>query len=73
MNTAEIIQSKQVLEENIKSLVADFKTKNSLSDVDIDVITHNIYMDGSVGSFFQTLDVVVTAKVNEAGAEIIIK
>lgn len=73
MNTAEIIQSKQVLEENIKSLVADFKAKNRLSDVDIDVITHNIYMDGSVGSFCQTLDVVVTAKVNESGAEIIIK
>lgn len=73
MNTAEIIQSKQVLEKNIKTLVTEFKIKNSLSEVGVDIITRNIYMDGSAGSFCQILDVVVTAKVNESGAEIIIK
>lgn len=73
MNTAEIIQSKHKLEEEIKSLITDFKRGNNLSDVQVDTLTRNIYMDGSAGSFCQTLDVVVTAKVNESGAEIIIK
>lgn len=73
MDIAEVIQSKQVLEKNIKTLVTKFKIKNSLSEVGVDIITRNIYMDGSVGSFCQILDVVVTAKVNESGTEIVIK
>lgn len=73
MNAAEIIQSKQKLEEEIKSLITDFKRENNLSDVQVDTLTRNIYTDGSIGSFRQIVDVVVTAKVNELGAEIIIK
>lgn len=73
MNAAEIIQSKQKLEEEIKSLLTDFKRKNNLSDVQVDTLTRNIYMDGSVGSFHQMIDVVVTATVNESGTEIVIK
>lgn len=73
MNTAEIIESKQKLEENIKSLLWNFKMEHGLSDVEIDVMTRNIYMDGSVKSFCTTLDVVVTAKANESGVEITIK
>lgn len=73
MNTAEIIESKQKLEENIKSLLYNFKMEHGLSDVEIDVMTRNIYMDGSVKSFYTTLDVVITAKANESGTEITIK
>lgn len=73
MDTTEIIQSKQKLEEEIKSLITDFKRKNKLSDVQVDTLTRNIYMDGSAGSFYQMIEVVVTATVNESGTEIVIK
>lgn len=73
MNVTEIIQSKQKLEENIKSLISGFKKEHELSDVDVNVITHNVYMDGTSKSFCTMLDVVVTATVNESGTEIVIR
>lgn len=73
MNTTELIQSKQKLEENIKSLISGFKKEHELSDIDIDVVTHKVYLDGTPKSFCTTLDVVVTATVNESGTEIVIK
>lgn len=73
MNIAEIIQSKQKLEENIKSLISGFKDELKLSDIDIDVIIHKIYMDGSVNLLCTLLDVVFTDIVNESGTDIIIK
>ncbi|RHV92605.1 hypothetical protein DXA95_12430 [Odoribacter sp. OF09-27XD] len=73
MNTAEIIQSKQKLEENIKSLISGFKDDLKLSDTDIGVIIHKIYMDGSVNLLCTLLDVVFTDIVNESGTDIVIR
>lgn len=73
MNTTSIIESKQKLEEDIKSLVSGFKEEHNLTDIDIDVITHKIYMDGAVKSFCTTLDIIVTATVNESGTNIVIR
>lgn len=70
MNTAEIIQSKRELEEQISMLVKEYKENHNLSDIEVNTRIRRF----DAGFMVKTeVDTRVTAKVNESGTEIIIR
>lgn len=70
MDTAEIIQSKQKLEEEISILVGQYKEKHNLSDIVVSTRVRRF----DAGFMVKTeIDTNVTAVLNEDGAEIVIK
>lgn len=70
MNTAEIIQSKQELEDKINTLVDEYREKHNLSDISVNTRVRRF----DVGFMNKIeVDTVVTATVNESGTEIVIK